>query len=858
MAVADIHPSPVDLEAFALGTLDNASLTSVETHLADCPTCQECAAGASGDSVVELLRRVHSQMAGHTDTVAGEPVPGQAPAAVPPGTAAATLPLAAPPPVDGTEALDAVPPELARHERYRIVRLLGEGGMGAVYEAEHRVMQRPVALKVINRTYTANAAAVERFRREVRAAARLSHPNIVTTHDAEDAGNTLFLVMEYVKGVSLGRLLKQRGPLPVAEACNCVRQAALGLQHAHERGMVHRDVKPDNLILARQSPERERGVGPNPVTHASGSEGLVKLLDFGLAALTAERGRGLTDTNVLMGTPDYMAPEQAEDPRTADIRADVYSLGCTLYHLLTGSVPYPAPTPLLKILAHREQPLPSLRQARPDVPPELAAVVARMMAKKPEDRYQTPGDVAAALEPFAQPAPVPPKKRRRWLAAALVALLLAGVTVAGAVVYRIQTDKGELVITTESDDVEVIVKQGGKVVRIIDTKTNKEVRLDSGVYDLELKGAPEGLKLTIDKATLTRGKTVLATIERVSTPLALNPAGQAKDGDSREIRRFEGHEGVVRTVAYSPDGRHVLSGSGWPAGDHTIRLWDAATGKELRRFEGNFGNVVGVAFCPTGRYAVSCHTDGTARLLDVATLKEVRRFEGHVSEVEAVAFSPDGHHTLTGGMDGTIRLWDVDTGKEVGRFIGHSYWVVSVAFSPDGHRIASASLDKTIRVWDVATGKEVKRLKGPGWVGPLRNVYVAYSPDGRFLLSGDMDGRLRLWEIETGKEVRSFAGHPSEDAGLGGVAFSPDGRRALSGGAGDKKVRLWDVETGKELSSFAGHRDAIWSVAFSPDGGYALSGGGGKCRNDANWTPGGDWTLRLWRLPDPPAAKDKP
>src|SRR5262249_39448581 len=203
--------------------------------------------------------------------------------------------------------------------------------------------------KVINRCFTANAASVERFRREVRAAARLSHPNIVTAYDAENAGDTHFLVMEFIEGTSLGCLVKERGPLPVDQACDYVRQAALGLQHAHERGMVHRDVKPDNLILT--------------------PDGTVKVLDFGLAALTAERGGGRTGENVVRGRPDYLAPEQAEDARNADGRADVYSLGCTLFQLLTGSVPYPAETALKRILAHREKPLPQIRQVRPEVPP---------------------------------------------------------------------------------------------------------------------------------------------------------------------------------------------------------------------------------------------------------------------------------------------------------------------------------------------------------------------------------------------------------------------------------------------------------------------------------------------------------
>jgi serine/threonine protein kinase len=402
-------------------------------------------------------------------------------------------------------------------------------------------MQRPVVLKVIKRSYTASSNAVERFRREVRAAARLSHPNIVTTHDAEDAGDTHLLVMEYVEGVSLGRLGKEGGPLSVAEACGYVRQAALGLQHAHERGMVHRDVKPDNLIRCADS--------------------TVKVLDFGLAVLTAEGTEGLTSTNVVMGTPDYMAPEQAEDPRGADPRSDVYSLGCTLFYLLTGKVPYPAPTSLLKILTHREKPVPSIREARsdvPDVPDVLAAVLERMLAKKPEDRYQTASAVAAALAPFtAQPAgdvsaalarqggldclsevdwllslgvsktsPVsavskPPQRprppRRRVMVGVQAALLFVGVAIMGVVIYRIVTDKGELVITTEKDDVKVVIMQGGTLVDLIDTKTGKEIRLalHSGEYELALKGQPEGLKLTIDKATLKRGKETLAKIERI-------------------------------------------------------------------------------------------------------------------------------------------------------------------------------------------------------------------------------------------------------------------------------------------------------------------------------------------------------
>ena len=223
--------------------------------------------------------------------------------------------------------------------------------MGAVYLAEHGVMNRRVALKVIKPEYTSNPAAVERFRREIRAAARLHHPNIVAAYDAEQAGETHFLVMEYVDGVSLDRLVAERGPLPVAEACEYVRQAALGLQHAHEHGLVHRDVKPHNLIR--------------------GADGVVKVLDFGLASARGSGECSLTGATVVMGTPDYIAPEQAEESRAADARSDVYALGCTLYFLLTGRPPFARRSPLRTLLAHREEApaVPCRPTRRPAWPP---------------------------------------------------------------------------------------------------------------------------------------------------------------------------------------------------------------------------------------------------------------------------------------------------------------------------------------------------------------------------------------------------------------------------------------------------------------------------------------------------------
>ncbi|MCL6501737.1 MAG: protein kinase [Pirellulales bacterium] len=274
--------------------------------------------------------------------------------------------------------------------KYRLLERVGRGGMGTVYKARHEVMGRVVALKVMARNLVNDADAVARFQREVRVAASLSHPHIVTAHDADRTGDVHFLVMEFVDGRDLHWWIKQGAPLPVAWSCECIRQVALGLEYARSRGLVHRDIKPSNLLVSQPNDQ---------------APPLVKILDMGLARLASEKqdSGGLTHSGQIMGTPDYMAPEQAEDVHAADTRADIFSLGCTLFQMLTGQLPFSGATLMAKLLARTQRDAPSLQTMRPEVPAGLAAVVARMLARRPEDRYQTPAEVAEALAPFAQP-----------------------------------------------------------------------------------------------------------------------------------------------------------------------------------------------------------------------------------------------------------------------------------------------------------------------------------------------------------------------------------------------------------------------------------------------------------------------
>jgi serine/threonine protein kinase len=273
---------------------------------------------------------------------------------------------------------------------FALLEALGEGGMGKVYKARHRLMNRVVALKIIRTELLASPEARLRFQREIEAAARVWHPNLVAALDAQPVGDALVLVMEYVDGQTLARKLEIEGLPPIRHATEWARQAALGLGHAHEQGLIHRDVKPSNLMLTTRG-------------------NIIKVTDLGLARidLLSERviaGQPLTESGVVVGTPDYMAPEQAVSPRDAGPRSDLYGLGCTLYHLLTGRPPFPGGSLTQKLLWHQNAEPADPVRLRSSIPAGLARVVLKLMAKRPEHRFASATEVALALEAYCSAA----------------------------------------------------------------------------------------------------------------------------------------------------------------------------------------------------------------------------------------------------------------------------------------------------------------------------------------------------------------------------------------------------------------------------------------------------------------------
>jgi WD40 repeat protein len=825
---------------------------------------EACAGDPALRARVEALLRSHAEAGGFLGTPAVQRAVEELRG--PAGSAA----TAGEPPGGGETALDFLAPagrpdSLGRLGHYEVLGLVGRGGMGVVLKAFDEKLQRVVAVKVMAAPLATSATARRRFTREAQAAAAVRNEHVIDIHAVEEANGLPYLVMEYVSGRSLQERLDQEGPLGVAEVLRIAMQIAAGLAAAHAQGLVHRDVKPANILL-------ENGVER------------VKITDFGLAR--AGDDASLTQSGAVAGTPMYMAPEQARG-EAVDHRADLFSLGSVLYAMCTGQPPFRASGTLavLKCVAE-EEPRP-VREVNAEVPDWLAAIIGRLHAKDPAERFPSAGGVAELLgqhlahlqQPARVPRPVPPapragagprgrsRRRRLWAAAAAVLLLVGlgateatGVTRLTATVIRVLTPDGTLVVEVDDPAVRVTVEGDGGLV--ITGAGPQEVRLRPGSYRLLASKGGQPVKSEI--VTIARGdrQVVKVSLEPTGPSRALAPfqfvppppgpldrvdparipAEERFDWQPNELVAVLGehrqrHWVPVGGVAYSSDGKLIAS-SDDAEGVNVIRVWDAETMRERQLFRGHTRPVRGVAFSPDCRRLLSGSWDGTMRLWDVATGTELRRFPLPTG-TDSVCFSPDGRYALSGSHRNDAHLWDVETGQKVRRFEGHTGVVTSVAFSPDGRQALTGSGDYTVRLWDVQSGKELYCMEGHRG----RVQAVAFSPDGRLALSGNTvqgkekidspapDYDLRLWDLKTGKERRRFAGHTRE---IFRVAFSPDGRHALSSSC-DGTLRLWEVENGKELRRFEGHVGRALALACSPDGCRAVSGGE-------------DGTVRLWDI----------
>ena len=631
------HPSRQQLLDYSQGRLTAEDEGQIEEHLTACDSCCETLDTLPEDTLEQMLRM---------DPAA---TTADSRAAIPTGD---------------------VPSQFVDHPRYLLRERIGVGGMGAVYRAEHRKMQREVALKVINPEMTRKAAAVERFEREVRAAAQLEHENIVTAHDADHVGDLHFLVLEYVEGQNLAELMDRQGALPIHEACHYARQVAAGLEHAHQKGMVHRDIKPHNLMLSK--------------------DGKIKILDFGLANWVNEQalshdesdsepdGDHLTRQGALLGSLDYVAPEQADDPHAADIRADIYALGATLYFLLAGRPPFAEAEGMNKLQGHKYWQPRDLNELRVDMPAELADVIRRMMAKDPEQRFQTPAEVADALAPFVDrhrsvppvrepappvkplvtqaPPPAPTAQRRPTPQQVNVTVVAACVIAAAFVLVLFFANRVSL--------------RREHAARAVAEAMRDSATVDSGSPYLLQR--PEAGRIGLEPRRLEGYFGVPASItsaEQTGLTAITTSAGAVYAWphvveNNRNVVAVASHISLtlgsdkIRWGQLTADGSRLItcgkSGS--------LRFWKIAADKGISRDDSRDNWELGVveqfALSPDGKYAATIHRQD-ARVWDLSKPSELEAVRVlRAEKLQSIGWIEDGARLVTLDSLGQIQQWE--------------------------------------------------------------------------------------------------------------------------------------------------------------------------------------------------------
>jgi WD40 repeat protein len=763
--------------------------------------------------------------------------------------------------------------QFAQVEGYSILEVLGRGATGVVYRARHLRLNRLVALKVIVAGPHLSPEVRQRFRSEAQAIARLQHANIVQIYDVGEHANFPFLSLELIDGGNLADWLAGK-PRPAREAAKVIATLAKAVAYAHGQGVIHRDLKPANVLIS------------TPADRARKLE--LKITDFGIAKILPAGGvpdARMTQTGEILGTPAYMAPEQARgNAREISPATDIYSLGAMLYEMLTGRPPFQGPTPLDTLMQAAWQDPVSICLLVPPVPRDLETICLKCLEKDPAKRYSTAKELAADLGRFLKNEPIHARplswgghtirwvRRHRGLAAGLagVAVLLVliafGSLVASAHFRKLEQqqrqlalEKSELADEKEKQRVKAVAAEQREASLRREAVNEGHLlrqnlyfnQMNLGAQAVALPGAigrvgewlapwahgPVDLRnwewYYLDSLCHRDLHTLYGHVNGVRS-VAWNPdsrrvASGGVDGsvriwdavDPHEIRLLSGHTHEVTAVAWSPDGHQIASASF----DGSVKIWNADTGEAKFTFGGN-SELFAVAWSPDGKRVAAAGATHTIRIWDSQSGKMQKQFDsGAVTAVHALAWSPDGQRLASGDEAANVQIWDPLTGSQVLSLRGHSNFIRQVAWSPDGKQLASASHDCTVKIWDVQTGAEKATLKGH----TLAVVSVAWSPDGTRLATASDDQTVKVWLAADGSELFTLRGHTM---GLTSVAWSPDGAHLVSGGW-DATIKIWNADAGPEVPSLAGHTGMILGIAWSPDGARLAS-----CSADQ--------TIRIW------------
>jgi serine/threonine protein kinase len=761
---------------------------------------------------------------------------------------------------------------------YRIVRKLGKGGMGAVYLAQHTLMDEPRALKFLSQELSEDENFTSRFLREVRTLRQVRNRNVVDCGDPERAEDgALFFSMEFVDGPNLRDFLKTAPkPFDVALALNITHGIAEGLGAAHAKGMVHRDIKPENILMAR---DREIWIP--------------KIADFGIVA-TRESSQH-TQTGSTLLTMAYAAPEQWMGMRAADLdgRADLYALGGVLFEMLAGQTVFEAEN----YHGWAQKHLSAAPIAPSSLRPELVKwrgldeFVLRLLAK---DRNARPANVADFLAlmtridydpsiPVRMPDPyaptmifTPPLPAAPPAAPSATGIQPGGSSSQISRLEAVTSLPNASSLSSSAGPGETFARPAQAGARPAQAGTPAAPRPPTIPSPGPSQAAPQpsesqapapptsdearrtGVSSTSAQSGAASTRTGAHTTSirgsaiRTSRGTVVNRLGAATDPAAKKSRgvpawilvaglllvvagafafqhyskpkakfaTLQSQTAPIVSVAFNPSGLVLASASR----ENSIQLWDMNTLKATATLA---DNALAIAYSPDGRYLASADWDKSVKLWDAASGQVLATLSGHTDQVLAVAFSPDGRVLASGGRDRTIRLWDVAGDKILRTLAGNTSDVNAIAWSPDGHTLASGGADNLVKLWDSQTGKVVSTLQGH--TRPVNSI--AFSPDGRTVASGSDDMTINLWDPAAGKLTRTLHGHT--DA-VRAIAIAPDGQTLASASA-DSTIRLWDL-SGSSTEAFKtleGHSAAVLSLAFNQNGTNLASGSA-------------DNTVRIW------------
>lgn len=764
---------------FLDGLLPEEQLDAVSNHLESCRECQ---------NVVDTLDQLHDTLVSELRELRDVAPDTGLPAVC--AEALARVELFYDFPLSKEDPPAAL--KLGWLGKYELLGRLGQGGMGTVYLARQARLDRRVALKVLSPSRIADKNSLARFESEMRAVGKLEHPNIVRAYDADEFEGVHFLVMEAVSGCDLAQLMKRRSqPFPIAEACEIIRQAAVGLEHAHQHGLVHRDIKPSNLILT--------------------TAGDIKLLDLGLAVLQpgVRVGDELTEESQLVGTPEYIAPEQAIDSHAIGPRADIYSLGVTFYKLLTGRTPYGEghrDKPLRMILAHLHSPIVDIRTLRNDIPAALAEIVHRMLAKNPAERFASAAEVSTSLAP--------------WVGASRPAALL-----------ECGPDVHEQALSGTASFEQPTTGFGETVDR---HRTSEQRSATSAPACLDNRAAgadvPPWFRRPVLAATMAAGFLILASTIWIIV----------RDRDGREVGRFQVPKGGSAVI--------VDDGDGAPPKPSPAKKLPPGPADSPAVSPGGYNDLgrplLKAADLP--REAITLHPSGSMSATSLVSHPE--KLPGVLSwtvestipraPLRCAAWNPLGTLLATGGDDGVVRIWS-EKGELQRMLVTSGYDVVDLEWSPRGDVLASCSSGVTgrIELWEVDTGRAIRSCSGPLL---YNKAGLAWSPTGSTLAIAN-GSTLRLWRVATEESPREIVATTSTV-----VSWSPDGKRLALAGEYATEVVLWNTETEQPEQALP-QTPAVLALAWSPQGHELATGG----RNFGIriWQPGEKQPSRTIALP---------